>query len=236
MRTAAPKDASIAANVPAQSSKSGARSTTELLAAPRRINMPKAVAGGLGVVACSLGFAATSNLFAAKTPVLVVAQPIRPGQVITTADLRAVAVAADPGTDMIPASQAASVVNRPAAVPLAPGAVLGHADVGSAAFPPPGEAVTAVALKAGSYPLNLAAGDRVQVVPASAQATTTTTTTPAADPSNATSVIAVVTAVSKPDTQGTVVADLLLDEASAAKVAAAAPTGMSLTVLSPGAS
>jgi hypothetical protein len=229
VRTPTPNDPSIADLIPAQTTQG--RAATHLLAAPRRISVPKAAASALGVVACSLGFATTSNLFASKTPVLVVARPIRPGQLITVEDLRAVRAATDPGIDSIPASQVVSIVDRPAAVPLAPGTLLGRADVGTATSPVPGQAVTAVALKAGTYPLNLAAGDRVQVVPAG-----TPQAGPSPEPSeSALPMVAVVTAVSQPDTQGAIVADLLLDEAGAAKVAAA-PAGTALTLLSAGAS
>lgn len=200
----------------------------------RRMNVPAVVAGGLGMLACSAGFVAMSGLFEDKIPLLVVTHPVAAGQLITAADLRTVQVAADSGIDAIPASQTSNVVGRPAAMPLAPGGLLARADLGPAVFPPTGQAVTAVGLKPGMFPLNLASGDRVQVVlPATAALAPATPAAAAQQPLTAT-----VTAVAKPDSQGIVVANLLLDEAGAARVAAASTSmsGVAVTVLSAGGS
>ena len=126
------------------------------------------------------------------------------------------------------------MIGRTAAVPLTPGTVLNVSDIGKATFPPAGQAELAVALRAGAYPLDLAAGDRVQVVVAS-DSQPAMTTTPAAVVPAPVPTYAVVTKVGRADGQGGVVADLLMDQNSFQKVASAGPSGVSLAVLPPSA-
>jgi hypothetical protein len=117
-------------------------------------------------------------------------------------------------------------------VPLTPGTLLGAGDLGPRSSPPAGEAEIAVSLKQGSFPLDLAQGDRVQVVLASdTPIAAGGSGVPAAAAQTQSPTIATVTKVGRVDSQGAVVADLLLDQALASKVAAAGPTGVSLAIL-----
>ena len=174
-----------------------------------------------------------------RTSVLIVAEPLAAGDVITADDLRSVPVAVSRGVDVIPASQISNVVGRPAALPLAAGSLLGSVDVGPAVFPPAGQAVAAVGLKSGMFPLHLAAGDKVQVVlPAQSGVLATPAPSSSSSASAAQPLVATVTAVGRPDSQGGLVANLLMDSDGAAKVAAAASSmsGVAVTLLPAGSS
>lgn len=158
-----------------------ARPAVERTGAGRRHRqLPLVVVGVLLVVGCALAFADVSaRLGGGGHQVLVVAQPVAAGQVLTPADLRAVRLSAGGGVASVPAGEEQAVVGRPAAVPLAPGSVLTRAEVGSRAAVGANSDVVAVALKPGAYPPDLAPGDRVQVVPvaSSSQGGSTTTVT-----------------------------------------------------------
>ncbi|WP_194891969.1 SAF domain-containing protein [Catenulispora pinisilvae] len=244
MSTTAPKDTKSTTTIPGQpgsGQRSVASSSTSMLLSARRVNAPRAVIGGLGVVVCAMGAVAASHVLDPRTPTLLVTQPVAAGQLITAADLQAVPVAAGNGIDVIPAAQISTVVGRPAALPLTAGALLNSADVGPAVFPPAGQAVAAVGLKAGMYPLHLAAGDRVQVVlPAQPGVLPAPTPAPtaasAASAAQAQPLVATVTAVGRPDTQGVMVANLLMDADGAARVAAASTSmsGVAVTLLPAG--
>lgn len=240
MNITSSKDSKSSATVPEQPGvgrRSAAAVSASSLLSTRRVNAPKAVIGGLGVVACSMGTVAASHVLDPRTSVLVMARPVAAGEVITAADVHTVPVAVGGGIDAIPATQAADVVGRPAALPLAAGALLGGAAVGPSLFPPAGKAVAAVGLKPGMYPLHLAAGDKVQVV-LPTQPTPVTPPKPGSSPASPVTdpLVATVTAVSKADSQGVTVANLLLDADGAAKVAAASTSmpGVAVTLLPAG--
>jgi len=141
----------------------------------RRRQMPLVVVGVLLVVGCALGFADASLSLGSHEAVLVVAQPLAAGQVLTSSDLRAVKVSTGTGLDVVPVGAEASVVGRPAAVPLVAGALLTEGEVGAASPANAVEDVVAVGLKAGLYPPGLAPGDRVQVVPVVTSSSSTAT-------------------------------------------------------------
>lgn len=242
MSTTASKDAKSSTTVPGQSGaaqRAVAVSSARTLLSERRVNVPRAVFGGLGVVVCSIGAVVASHVLDPRTPVLVMMKPVAAGQVITVADLGTVPITLAGGVDVIPTAHASSVIGRPAAQPLAAGALLGNADVGPAVFPPAGQAVAAVPLKAGMYPLHLVAGDKVQVVlPSQQSALAVPTATSAAPAAPAQPLVATVTAVGRPDPQGALVANLLMDADGAAKVAAASTSmsGIAVTLLPAGGS
>jgi Chaperone for flagella basal body P-ring formation len=123
------------------------------------------IVGVLLVVGCALGFTDASLHLGTHEEMLVVAQPVAAGQVLTGADLRVARVSTGGGLDPVLAGAESTVVGRRVAVPLVPGALLIDADVGSAPPVAAGSDVVAVGLKAGSYPPEVAPGDRVEVVP-----------------------------------------------------------------------
>jgi hypothetical protein len=131
----------------------------------RHRQLPLVVVGVLLVVGCALAFTDASLHLGSREEVLVVAQPLDAGQVLTTGDLRAVRVSTGGGLDAVLVGEESSVLGRRAAVPLVAGAVLTSSEVGNAPPVGSGSDVVAVGLKAGSYPPDLAPGDRVQVVP-----------------------------------------------------------------------
>ena len=141
----------------------------------RRRQMPLVVVGVLLVVGCALGFADASLSLASHEDVLVVAQPLAAGQVLTTSDLRAVRVSTGTGLEVVPVTAEASVVGRPVALALAAGALLTREEIGAASPASPGEDVVAVGLKPGLFPPGLAPGDRVQVVPVVTSSSSTAT-------------------------------------------------------------
>jgi hypothetical protein len=123
------------------------------------------VVGVLLVLGCALAFADASVHLGSREEVLVVAQPVAAGQVLTAGDLRAAGVSTGSGLDVVLVGGESSVIGRRAAVPLVAGSLLSATEVG--AFPPVGSGSdeVAVGLKAGAFPPDLAPGDRVQVVP-----------------------------------------------------------------------
>ena len=133
----------------------------------RRRQLPLVVVGVLLVLGCALAFADASLHMGSREEVLVVAQPISAGQMLTTADLQSAQVSTGSGVQVVPASEEASVVGRSVAVPLVPGALLTRTEVGSSSAVGSDSDVVAVGLKSGAYPPDLAPGDRVQVIPVS---------------------------------------------------------------------
>lgn len=183
----------------------------------RRRSLPWITVGVLLVVGCGLGFAVTLAHASDRRPVLVVARPVAAGATLTASDLRVADVAADPGVQVLPAAAEASLLGQPAAVPLVPGAVLTAGQVGTAAASPPGQAVLGVAVKAGQYPPQVAAGQHVLLLDTGAQG----------DSSPAGSVLgsAVVTAVSAATDGSATVVTVQVDESLAAQVAALSAAG-----------
>ena len=131
----------------------------------RQRQLPLVVVGVLLVIGFALAFADASLHLGSREQVLVVAQRLAAGQVLTSGDLRAVRGSTGSGLQVVPAAEESSVVGRRVAVPLVAGALLTSSEVGAAPPVGSGSDVVAVALKPGGYPPDLAPGDRVQVVP-----------------------------------------------------------------------
>lgn len=158
-----------------------------------------------------------------RVPVLVMDAPLQAGQVITAEDLRIVDIAPGTGTSVIEAKDEPSIIGKPAAVPLAAGQILGPELVGTAEFPPAGQAIAAVSLKAGAFPPHLVVGSRVVVVdPANGSAAAQVVATDAT-----------VTEVGTTDQQGLTVISLLTDQPSA-KAISSVPDGLALYVVPAG--
>jgi len=164
-----------------------------------RRQAPLVALGVLLVLGCALAFADASVHLGTREQVLVVAQPVSAGQVLTASDLRAVRVSTGSGLDVVPVDQEATVVGRRVAVPLVAGSLLAPTEVGSAPAVGSGSDVVAVGLKPGAYPPEVAPGDRVQVVPVtSASSGTNTASTTSGSPIAAT-VLAVTAAPADSD-------------------------------------
>jgi hypothetical protein len=170
-----------------------------------------------------------------KQPVLAAAQPVAAGQQLTRADLVVVRVAVETGVPVVPAASLDQVVGHTAAVPLVRGALLAPRQVGPAAWPPAGQAVLALPMKAGHTPSGLATGATVMVLIA-----------PAAGPgsgagaagssgaSGSQQAAATVVAVDRAsDGSGTVTVSLLLSRDAAVRLAGVAGGEVSLVLLAP---
>lgn len=125
--------------------------------------MPHLVLGTALVLVCALAAVVLSVRAGGRVPVLALARDMPAGEVITSADLRVVQVAAgDVAT--VSADQEAAVVGQPLTVPRPAGTLLSPDDVGSVNWPPPGRAIAAVALPVGAFPPGLTAGAKVAAV------------------------------------------------------------------------
>jgi hypothetical protein len=130
----------------------------------RHRQLPLVVMGVLLVVGGALAFADASLHLGSREQVLEVTRPLAAGQVVQSSDLRTVRVSPGNGLPVLLASEEPSVLGRPVSVPLVAGALLTPSEIGATAPVASGSDVVAVGLKAGQYPPDLAAGDRVQVV------------------------------------------------------------------------
>ena len=148
-----------------QGKVAGLRARAPAAGAVRRRQAPWMVTGVLLIVGCALAFAVASIRLGGGEDALVVARPVSAGQLITAADLQSVRISGGRALQPILASAEGTVVGRPAAVALVPGALLVPAEIGSPSQVTAGYDVVAAALKAGQFPPALAAGDHVQVVP-----------------------------------------------------------------------
>ena len=204
----------------------GARATVDPVRAtsPKRLrSIPRAATGAVVTLGSISILAVLFLKVGSRIPVLVVAQPVSAGQIITAADLQVVEIAPGTLTGVVPSEDEATVVGQPAAVPLVTGEVLTRSLVGAAHFPPVDQAVASMHLKSGSFPPDLTTGSHVQVV------------APSASPTSPVQVVAnsaTVTKISTPDDQGSVVVSVLTDPNSAQHVGAA-PTDTLALVLQP---
>jgi hypothetical protein len=175
-----------------------------------------AVVGLLVAVAASLTFVVVDLRADPASAVLALARPVPAGQVITDADLRVARVVPDPGVPVMLESQRRSVVGHRAAVPLLTGTYLTPNQLGAAAWPPPNQAVIAVAVKPGHAPTGMAPGSLVTVlvVPAASAAGNT-------EPAAAVQSPATVVSIAAATNAGVTVVSLLLTSPSALKVSSA---------------
>lgn len=200
------------------------------LRATSRRRVPYLLLGVLLVLASAGGFVLITQNSGDRRAVLALARDVSVGQVLTTQDLRQVDVAVEPGVAVVGADQAATVVGKPVAGSLSTGTLLTPNSVGGAAVPTSGQALAALALKAGQFPPEVAAGVRVSVVLVPGQAGTANS--PPAD--GGTVWPAVVTSVTTPSNEQTTVVSVQMTEAAARQVAAV-PTGqLSIVMLSAG--
>lgn len=158
--------ATTAADPRTDGQRAGGRARLGPTRRPRRHRqLPLVIVGVLLVLGCALAFVDASLHLGSREEVLVVAQPVAAGQVLTVSDLRVARVSTGSSLDVVLSGREGTVVGRRAAVPLLAGSLLTSSEVG--AVPPVGSGsdVVAVGLKTGAYPPELAPGDRVQVVP-----------------------------------------------------------------------
>jgi len=134
--------------------------------------------------------------------------------------LTVASIVPDPAVSVVAASARSSVLGRTVTVPLVAHTLLSMDEVGPAAWPPAGQAVIAVPVKAGRTPAGLSPGVQVTVVTLAAG------TSPTGQGSGNTSASgirarATVVAVKTADANGTAVVSLLLFSSEALTVAGA---------------
>lgn len=192
----------------------------------RRRSGPLAAAGVLLVAGCALAFALTWLRAGDRVPVLAMSRTVPAGQVISADDLTTARVSADGPVSLIPASQEAAVTGHTAATALPAGSLLTAGDIG-AAPPGTGQAMLGVAVKAGQFPPDLAAGDTVDVLATPADQATGGTSGAGSSGQAALPVgRAIVVSVSpQPATPGMVVVELEVSQDAMPQVAAAAAAG-----------
>ena len=188
----------------------------------RHRQLPLVVVGVLLVLGCALAFTDASLHLGSREQVLVVAQPVSAGQVISAGDLRAARVSTGSGLDVILVGDESTVIGRRAAVALVSGSLLTGSEVGNSPPVGSGSDVVAVGLKAGAYPPDLAPGDRVQVVPVTSSSDGTSATVTSGSP-----VGAIVLAIEQAsaDSNSPTVISLQVSTSNASEVASLAAAG-----------
>ncbi|WP_239312311.1 SAF domain-containing protein [Frankia sp. Cj3] len=215
----APSSAPRTAGAERGARRAGGIPAARLTGGPRRRRrLPYLLLGVVLVVGCATAGLLAGARVGSRTAVLVLARPVTVGHVLSAADVREARISAD-GLDTIPAGSKDTVLGKPVAYSLPAGTVLSRAAVGAAQVPPPGEAIAAVALKAGQFPTGLSAGSRVAVIVAPASSAVLTASAGAARSWPAT-----VVAVAAQDTGQTTVVSVQLTEADA-RALAASPAG-----------
>lgn len=185
----------------------------------RRRSVPHVLLGSVLVVVCGLAFAVTTVRVDPRTGVLALAGSVAAGHALTDADLTVVRIVPDPALGVLREAQRASVVGRTVRLPLAARSLLSEDVLGPAAWPPAGESLIAVSVKAGRVPAGVAAGARVLVLVVPAASTPGVTTNGSAEVLRA---AATVVAVATADASGASVVSLLLFSADAVRIAGAA--------------
>jgi hypothetical protein len=173
------------------------------------------------VVVCAFAVGAYVTTSGHKTQVIVVTKTVPAGATIEPADLTAVGIAADNKVSAIPAAEASQVVGRVANETLTPGSLLARANIATGPVVPAGDSIIGLALKPGTFPASLEAGDTVTVMSTPAQTTATTAASPAGAVEAAK--VTVYSVGASPDGQTTLVSIIV-------------PTGEALSVASAGAS
>lgn len=231
LRTGGRAPGSIAGPVPA---------SARLAPSGRGVHVPHVLLGCLLVLVCGAVFYLISAQSSGRVPVLALARDVSAGHVLTAGDLRVVQVAAGADVSTVSAANTGTVVGGVMAAPRTVGALLSPSDVGQAKFPPPGEAVAAVALKDGQFPPGLSAGTKVAALVAAPTQSGTGSGSPTA--ARASWLPGVVVSVQAADSgsAGTVVALLMSTDDAATLGAASAQAGagsgtgaVSLVVLPP---
>lgn len=201
----------------------------------RRRSVPHLALGVVLVLACAAVAVFAALQFTDRQQVLVLARPVTVGQVLSVQDLRQVSVSVGDGVAVVPAAQAATVVGQAMAVSLPAGSLLTPTELGAAAVPQAGQAVTALALKPGQFPPAVGPGAHVLVVlgPNSGSGGSASSAS-SSGPAQATAVWpATVTDVAAQANDQTTVVSVQLADVAARQLAAQAAGAVSL-VLVPG--
>src|SRR5437764_2199534 len=207
----------------------GKKPASRLRGTTRRRSVPHLLLGALLVLACAAAFLVVSLNSGNRETVLALARPVAVGQVLTAQDLKQANVAVDPGVSVVDASQAASVVGKAMSSSLPAGALLTLDAVSGAGVPVTGQAIAALSLKAGQFPVEVSPGAHVSVVFVPGQAGTALASPPV--PDSTTVWPAVVTSVTSPANQQITVVSVQLSQAAARQIAAVLAGQLSIVML-----
>lgn len=209
----------------------GSRKQTTFLrlrAASRR-SIPHLLLGALLVLACATGFMVIWLNTGNRQPVLALARGVPVGHVLSMQDLRQVNVAVDPGVSVVEANQATSVVGKTMSTSLPAGSLLTPEAIAASLLPGQGQAIAALALKAGQFPPEISPGSHVMVVFVPGQGGAASPSPRSVDASWGWP--AVVTSVSAPANEQITVVSVQLGEPAARQVAAVPSGQLSLVML-----
>ena len=215
--------------VPATANAEMIASQSEGVVAPPKLRRRPAMVAGAVALTCTgalLGTWAYLGISEAQS-VVAMRTSVERGALIERGDLVTARINADPALRPVPISEALSLVGKRAAVDLPAGALVTRDAVTSAPVPSAGFSVVGLGLEPGLLPGgDMRTGDRVRVVAAPSKR---------AGQDNAgeamLEVAAEVSAVHRTQTSNTVVVDVVVPQAQAAKVAAAAAAGEVAVVL-----
>jgi hypothetical protein len=153
-----------------------------------RVRLPELVIGVLVVAGGALAAAVWHSSSTATTPVAVLARDVRRGEIVTEDALQAVAMRAEGGRFVPWVAHTVRLVGKAATADLQAGTVMASGLVTDQADLAVGAGLVSVKLTAGSFPVDLAPGDVVDVVFAPPAGT-------ALDPAAAAAVVAPAAAV-----------------------------------------
>ncbi|MEV8504486.1 SAF domain-containing protein [Actinoplanes sp. NPDC051475] len=199
--------------------------------ARKRSTLPLLGVGVLLILLSVAVYGVITSRLDKRDPVLVLRQRVEAGQVIDAADVQAVPMSGVAGMGVFAAADSARVIGQTVVAPLPAGTLLTESMLGAqAAFPPAGQRLVSLSLKAGQYPQRLMAGAKVEVylgVAAPATGQGGKDGQPAPDASGVpvkitASVHEVDTAAVAADGQSGAIVSLLLDDDAAARLAASA--------------
>jgi len=207
----------------------GTKAASRLHGTKRRRSVPHLLLGALLVLACAAAFLVVSLNSGSKQSVLALARPVVVGQVLTTGDLKEVAVAVDPSVSVVDASEVAGVVGKTMSESLPAGALLTLDAVNGTGVPAAGQALAALSLKAGQFPPEVSPGSHVAVVFVPGPVGVGLATPPTPD---ATTVWpAVVTSVTNPPNQQITVVSVQVSPVTAGQIAAIPAGQLSIVML-----
>lgn len=188
------------------------RMTSRLHPARRRGRLLWTLAGVLLIAGCALGFGVVAQQLADRRPVVVLGRPLERGHIVGRDDLAVAQVAADDGVALVAASDSERLIGRVLMTSLPAGALLTTSLLGPEGLKFDSRSRTiGLELEPGGYPTAaLASGDTVSVIDTSGSGTVL------ADD-------AVIAGASPPvDGATTLLVSVVVDEAAAPRVAAAA--------------
>lgn len=206
----------------------GKKSASRLRGARRR-SIPHLVLGVLLVLSCAAASVVMSSNSGSRQSVLALARPVPVGHTLTSQDLKQVNVAVDPEVSVVDSNQTGSVLGRTMSASLPAGALLTVEAVSGAGVPPAGQAIAALSLKAGQFPLEVSSGAHVSVVLVPGQPGAASASPTALE--NATQWPAVVTSVTSASNQQTTVVSVQLNPNAARQIAAVPAGQLSIVML-----